>query len=331
MIRIFMQSGAHAAALVVMMAIGPLSGCAAENEAPATTGSQSASAGGSGGQGGGGASGVGGSTSGRPQVLSSAPAEGATTYAVEMLVKESINRKLLVVTFSEEMDVTTATLPLSSLKDSREVPLLWSNDGRTATVDVPLRTFDTPVLRPLAYEASYRLDLTGLRSRAGAPLDTAAAPLGDGVLDFGTFPEDRLLEHTCGHTNDEVELTSGLSTEANGLPSIGIPHERYLLLFPPGAASGHAYMAPPSVLPFDTWEYTAFLTEDVKLDVIERETGQPVAVTGYPVPYVCSGLRFARRFLASEKPSTVMDPGYDLVLSGEGFASFEVFFERRAQ
>lgn len=331
MIRISIQSGIAATALVLMMAIGPLSGCAAEDEAPAATGLQSASASGSGGQGGGVSSGVGGSTSGGPRVLSSDPAEGWTTYAVEMLVKESVNRKLLVVTFSEEMDVTTATLPLRSLKDTRDVPLVWSNDGTTATVDVPLRTFDTPALRPLAYDASYRLDLTGLRSRAGAPLDTTAAPLGDGVLDFETFPEDRLLEHTCGHINDQVELTSGLSAAANGLPAIGIPHERYLLLFPPGAASGYAYMAPPSVVPFDTWEYTAFLTEDVKLDVTERETGQPVAVTGYPVPHVCSGLRFARRFLASEKPSTVMEPGYDLVLSGEGFSSFEVFFERRAQ
>src|SRR5512132_3042998 len=169
MTRISTQSSAHAAALVLMMAIGPLSGCIAEDGAPGTTGLQSAS--GSGGQGGGGASGACGSTSGGPQVLSSDPAEGATTYAVEMLVKESVNRKLLVVTFSEEMDVTTATLPLSSLKDTRDVPLSWSNDGRTATVDVPLRTFDTPALRPLAYDASYRLDLTGLRSRAGAPLD----------------------------------------------------------------------------------------------------------------------------------------------------------------
>jgi hypothetical protein len=248
-----------------------------------------------------------------------------------MLVKESVNRKRLVVTFSEEMDVTAAALPLSAQADTRDVPLSWSSDGRTATVEVPLVAFDAPGLRPLAYDASYRLDLTGLRSRAGAPLDVAAAPLGDGVLDFRTLPADRLLEHTCGHTDDDVELTSGLSIEASGIPAIGAPHERYLLLFPEGAASGYAYMEPVSVVPFETWEYTAFLTEDVRFEVTERETGQPVVVTDYPVPYVCPGLRFGRRFLISEKPSTVREPGYDLVLSGEGFPSFEVFFERSAQ
>jgi hypothetical protein len=332
MSRASLQHSACAAALVVTTILGPLPGCGAPDESRSDADRSDAGSGGGGdGQESGGGGGASGGPSGGPRVVNSEPAEGATTYAVEMLVSEGLNRKLLVLAFSEGMDVTVETVALRSLGEARDLPITWSDDGMTATADVPLTTFDSPERLPLNYDTSYHLDLRGLRARGGAPLDAAAAPLGDGVLDFRTFPRDRLLEHTCRHTDDEVELTSVLSDAPSDMPAIGTPHERYLLLFPTATSAGHAYMAPPSVLPFDTWEYTAFLTENVRFEIIERETGQPVDVTHYPVPHVCPGLRFASRFLLSEKPSTVTERGYDLLLSGDGFSSFEVFFERNAR
>ena len=253
------------------------------------------------------------------RVLASEPAEGALTYAFEMLFAGAwVRRKVVRLEFDTVMDTTVTTLSLISPDGmSHAFHGTWSPDGRVLEGETPKNVAGS---RPLAYQTHYSVDLSALRDPQGRGIDLSHAYLGDGKVDFTTLPQDALLEHTCTHTNDASQLLGLSSTPGAGLP-IGTPHVRYAMILPDGAGprTGHASW---QVFGAATYQrYVVFLRDDVPLKLTgPGGAAPPVPPAPYPVWSVCALVKGWSMVL--EK-----DVAYDLELGPTATTPIEIYFE----
>lgn len=229
----------------------------------------------------------------RPHVTASTPAEGATgVMPVELYKADGTStglRKVLTVTFSEVMDATAAGVTLTDVTTPANAPRTltgtWSQDGLTLTVVIPRPEPDLP---PLEQESQYSLDMTGLRSAAGRPVDTSHAGLGNGKLDFTTGRRDPNGEHACTH----ALLNTPEAVTAGGLPTGSMPatdsgHAFYRLTLP---ADGSAYRGYTEVITDPDRDQTValYLNQPVPVAVHDTTEGEDaIASTLEPAPPVC--------------------------------------------
>ena len=135
-----------------------------------------------------------------PALSDSSPTHGQLDVAIALLTE-------LVLFFDEPMDTTVRT---ASLDDGAETVTLTGNWSAGGT---ELRFAATGRLRP---DALHRLDVSGLRDRAGNALDGSVG-LADGVLEFTTATTDEALPFV--QFTSPAENETGVSTR---IPAIEI-------------------------------------------------------------------------------------------------------------
>ncbi|WP_426755451.1 Ig-like domain-containing protein [Myxococcus sp. Y35] len=179
-----------------------------------------------------------------PIVTGSTPGEGEQDVVpVEMFVADTATmavRKRVSLTFDTPMDTTASQVTLIDQTTPANAPRAltgtWSEDGLTLSVDIPRPEADLP---PLEEETRYTLDLEGLRSSEGRPVDATHAGLGDGRLDFTTGRRDAAMEHACGHSLLESPRPVTASASPTIYPATDAPHAFYALTLP---ASGSSFL-----------------------------------------------------------------------------------------
>ncbi|WP_164017666.1 Ig-like domain-containing protein [Pyxidicoccus trucidator] len=229
----------------------------------------------------------------RPHVTTSQPAEGATdVLPVELYKNDTLvePRKGVTLTFSEPMDTSLSQVTLVDVTTPATAPRTlagtWSTDGLTLTVAILRPESDLP---PLEQETRYTLDVTGLRSATGQPVDTAHAGLGNGKLDFTTGRRAPDVEHACAHAllNTAEAVTAGASPMGVN-PATDSGHAFYLLTLPAAGASFQGYTEVITD-PDRTQTAALFLSQPVPVEVRDTTEGDTlVASTLEPAAPVCA-------------------------------------------
>ncbi len=266
----------------------------------------------------------------KPHVTESHPTEGATNVLpVELFKSDATNigyRKVATLTFNEPMDTAVAQVTLRDVTTPANAPRTltgtWSGDGLTLTVVIPRPEPDLP---PLEQENQYTLDVTGLRSASGQPVDAAHAGLGDGKLDFTTGRRDAAVEHACTHAlvNPREAVTAG-SSPTRFYPATDTGHTFYELTLPADDASFRGYT---EVVTDPDRDQTAALYLNQSLPVAVHDTTegeQPVASTLEPATPVCvPAITHVVKF-----PAPAGDRFLRLTFGPTSHASFTFVFER---
>jgi methionine-rich copper-binding protein CopC len=229
----------------------------------------------------------------KPHVTASSPAEGATNVLpVEMFKSDATNighRKVVTLTFNEPMDTAVAQVTLLDVttpaNGARTLTGTWSGDGLTLTVVIPRPEPDLP---PLEQENQYTLDVTGLRSASGQPVDAAHSGLGNGKLDFTTGRRDATVEHACTHAlvNTPRAVTAG-SSPTGFMPGTDEGHAFYGLTLP---ADGTSFRGYTEVVTFPDEDQTAalYLNHSVPVAVHDTTEGEELLTsTLQPATPVC--------------------------------------------
>jgi hypothetical protein len=238
----------------------------------------------------------------KPYVSSSNVQDGTTdVYPVEVYVSGNVARyrKVFVFGFNEPMDRTVASVTLAeadSPATSRILTGEWSTDGRTLTVTV------TPAAAgqlPLLGNEGYFLDLTALRDAAGNRLDTTLGAVGtNGRLDFGTLPDNPLLDHACEHALILTTPTSVLATAtAASSPRADTAHAHYEVNLPSNSSSYEGFTR--MQIPWRT--HFLYMNRNPEVTVSDpANPGTPIQVSRAPVEPACpSALTYRARFTTS--------------------------------
>ncbi|HJK89416.1 MAG TPA: Ig-like domain-containing protein, partial [Polyangiaceae bacterium LLY-WYZ-15_(1-7)] len=106
-----------------------------------------------------------------PYVLASTPIEGTTEARFE--------GDTITIAFSEVMETSATSVPVTSELGTFDAPASWSGGGAILSLDVTGQLFAG---------LTYRVDLSGFSDAGGTALDTTHFYLGDGALDFTTLP-----------------------------------------------------------------------------------------------------------------------------------------------
>lgn len=234
-----------------------------------------------------------GTAAAKPHVTASNPAEGAThVLPVEMYKLDATNlalRKVVTLSFNEPMDTAVTQVTLVDVTTPANAPRTlagtWSGDGLALTVAIPRPESDLP---PLEQENQYTLDVTGLRSATGQPLDTAHAGLGNGKLDFTTGRRDGNVEHACTHAlvNTPEAVTAG-NSPTSFYPATDTGHVFYGLTLP---ANGDAFRGYTEVVTHPSREQPVALYLNRSVPVVVHDTTEAealVASTLQPATPVC--------------------------------------------
>ncbi|NMO17835.1 hypothetical protein HPC49_29215 [Pyxidicoccus fallax] len=277
----------------------------------------------------------------RPHLVSSTPAEGATeVIPVEVHPTPDGTEveyiKGVTLQFNEPMDTSAAQVTLRDVTTPANAPRAltgtWSEDGLSLTVRIPRPEADLPALEQ---ENQYSLDLTGLRSTTGQPLDTTHAVLGDGRLDFTTGRRNPDLEHACLHVflSAPDVVTAGTSLTGPA-PATDLAHHFYEVTLPavegnPASFRGYTEVATDREA---DQEVILYLNQDLPVEVIDTtEDLTPVPFTKEPVAPVCaSGISHAVRFVATADGLRFLRVGFGPVPAAQlPTSKFTFVYERR--
>jgi hypothetical protein len=170
---------------------------------------------------------------------------------------------------------------------SRILDGVWSADQRTMTVTVyPPATGGLPLQDDYF---PYYMDLTLLKDLAGNTLDAAVPVLGDGRLDFNTFPNYPTLNHACEHSLLQTPTAVNASASySSSSPATDQLHTRYELTLPSNGTSftGYTKLQIGANAPF-----TFFMDRDIDLTIADPATpNSPLVLSRDPVRSPCAGI-----------------------------------------
>lgn len=165
-----------------------------------------------------------------PFVVSSAPLLDEEDVYPASIVDGTGEAVSLRVDVSSAMDVTRHEAVLSSSTGNHVLSGEWDSAAMTITFVVSAPPFSGAP--PLVDETDYELDLSGLRSVTGAPLEPEIG-LRASRLEFRTGVRDPLLNHSCGHVAFGPYADALASVAPSpGADRVDLPHHLYTLELP---------------------------------------------------------------------------------------------------